>query len=361
MNSFLFEWQSQIKHWTVEHALHTVRYMSAIELLYQSVFAFPHERILVINAHAHALLTTISEQAEQLDLQQHFKSEYTTISKNGLTVHPDWPAGDIEYDVILLLPGKNKQQTLAWLAEATNRLRQNGKVVVACANKHGAKSYETALKQIAENISSRCKSKCRIFSTRRSAIFNNHLAKQWIDTGKPRCIDAHGLISQPGLFSWNRPDPGSVLLMGKLPELSGTGMDLCCGYGFLAAHILRQSTNIKCLHLVEADRFALDCARQNTTSWPGLTQFHWTDATTELLPDRLDWIVCNPPFHSGQNRDVELGQSIVLRACKSLRRDGILYLVANRKLPYERLLQTALTQYRTLLDVDGFKIIEGIR
>jgi len=138
-------------------------------------------------------------------------------------------------------------------------------------------------------------------------------------------------------------------------------MDLCCGYGLLSAHILHRSTDIQQIHLVEADRLALECARQNTASWPEITQYHWTDATSEILPTKLDWIVCNPPFHSGHNRDVELGQSIVLRACKSLRRGGILYLVANRKLPYEGLLQTELKQCRALIEADGFKVITGTR
>ncbi len=329
--------------------------MSATELLYQTALALLPARMLIINAQA------FCEQAEQIDLQQHVKSEYTAIGKSGLPVSPDWPDSNNAYDLILLLPGKNKQQTHAWMAEAMNRLQKNGKIIMACANKHGAKSYESALKQLAGNLTSRAKSKCRIFSAQKSPMFDSGLAARWIDAGKPRRMDRHGLISQPGLFSWDKADAGSSLLIEQLPELSGTGMDLCCGYGLLATHLLRHSADIKRLHLVEADRFALDCAILNTATWPDIIQSHWIDAATETLPTELDWIVCNPPFHSGQTRNIALGQSIVLRACNSLRRGGLLYLVANRKLPYERLLQSALGQCRTLIEADGFKVIKGIK
>jgi 16S rRNA (guanine1207-N2)-methyltransferase len=335
--------------------------MSAIELLYQAALALPPARILIINAQAQPLPESFCKQAKKLDLQQHFKHEYSAINSSGLPVSPDWPTIESEYDIILLLPAKNKQQTYAWMAEAINRLQENGKIIIACANKYGAKSYESALKLLAGNLCSRSKSKCRIFSARRSAMLDNKLSEQWIDAGKPRRIDTHGLMSQPGLFSWDRPDAGSLLLIEQLPSLSGTGMDLCCGYGLLATHILAQASDIKRLHLVETDKFALDCAMQNMASWPDKIQAHWLDASTETLPAGLDWVVCNPPFHSGQSRDIELGQSIVLRACKSLRQGGTLYLVANRKLPYERLLQSELRQCRTLIEADGFKIMQGIR
>jgi len=335
--------------------------MQAIELLYQAALESHPQQLLIINAQAHALLATLQGQCGQLDIQQHFKPEYASIRTIGLPVSPVWPDAGKRYDLILLLPSKNKQQTYAWMAAALKRLQGDGKIMMACANKHGAKSYESALKQLAGNLSSRAKSKCRIFSARRSDRLDAGLSSRWMDGGKARRIDTQGFISQPGLFSWDRPDPGSLLLIEQLPELSGAGMDLCCGYGLLATHILARSSAIKQLHLVEADKCALDCAIQNTAAWPAIIQSHWMDAATETLPAGLDWVVCNPPFHSGQSRDVALGQAIVWHACKSLKQGGILYMVANRKLPYERLLQSELQQCRTLIETGGFKIIQGIR
>ena len=340
--------------------------MKAIELLYRAALEIRSERILVINAQAHPLLLTIKEQCSHLDIQQHFKPEFAAIEHIGLSVSPHWPDSGNMYDLILLKPSKNKQQTQAWMALAFNSLKDSGHIIVACANEHGAKSYESALEKLAGNIASRSKSKCRIFSARNSAAFNSELAKQWIDTALPCRIDSYGLISRPGLFSWNRADTGSSLLLDQLPELSGIGMDLCCGFGLLAEQIMRKQmvrkqSGVEKIHLVEADILALDCAIRNTQPWQQHILSHWSDATSDPLPSDLDWVVCNPPFHTGQNRDVGLGQSIALRACASLKRGGSLYLVANRKLPYERLLQSELQSCQTLIETNGFKIIKGIR
>jgi 16S rRNA (guanine1207-N2)-methyltransferase len=143
--------------------------------------------------------------------------------------------------------------------------------------------------------------------------------------------------------------------------LSGEGADVCCGYGLLSEHALRISAQITRLHLIEADRLALFCAEQNTASWNEKVETHWLDATTEQLPPELDWVVCNPPFHTGQSRDIELGQTIVARACRNLKRSGKLYLVANRKLPYEQILDAELKRFQILAEADGFKVMQGIR
>ena len=42
-----------------------------------------------------------------------------------------------------------------------------------------------------------------------------------IAEGAPRIIQPYGLWSQPGVFSWDRIDPGTALLMQHLPPLSG--------------------------------------------------------------------------------------------------------------------------------------------
>jgi len=331
--------------------------MTATKLLYQAALEITSVRTLIINAHAHALLTAMGP----INLQQHFKPEYAAIKNSGLSVSPMLPDSSRLYDLILLLPAKNKQQTLGWMAEVMSRLSKNGILMFACANAHGAKSYESALKKLAGNVSSHSKSKCRLCSARKSPDFDTSLAARWLKETRPKTVESHGLIACPGLFSWGHADTGSSLLIKQLPVLCGTGMDLCCGYGLLTKNILRQSTNIKQIHLLDADWLALDCARQNTAAWQDIVQWHWKDAMHDSLPKQLDWVVCNPPFHSNQSRDVELGQSIVLHACQSLKRGGQLYLVANRKLPYEKLLRSKLRQCQMLIEADGFKVIKGIR
>jgi len=336
--------------------------MPAIPLLYQSTLDTLRAnttRAAIINAHADPLLKDISRQCAELTFLQPFKPAYDELLRLGFNCSHRLES---KFELILLIPSKNKQQTLGWMSDAMHHLTDGGKLMVACANNHGAKSYENALDKLAGNIGSSSKSKCRLFSARKSSAFNTELAEQWKKEAEPRHIESHGLISQPGLFSWERADIGSQLLLKHLPaDLHGMGMDLCCGYGLLSERLLKTCPDIEVLHLVEAERLALECAEQNTQPWHAKIEAHWLDAAANTLPLKIDWIICNPPFHTGQEQDITLGQSIIANGCKSLKRGAKLYMVANRKLPYEATLDRMLMSHRIIVQDQGFKVIEAIK
>jgi len=247
------------------------------------------------------------------------------------------------------------------MAQAMQQLKPNGRIIIACANQYGAKSYQQALSSLAGTVSVSSKSKCRIFSAYKTKDYDDVLAQTWIQAGQIQQVEALGLFSQAGLFSWNRADLGSQLLLAQLPKLSGQGMDLCCGYGLLSVHLLQHSTDIACLHLIDAEHQALLCAKKNTQAWGKQCHYACLDASQDTLPTELDWLVCNPPFHIGQTREVTLGQKIIARGCQSLKRDGEIWMVANRQLPYEKVLEQHLRQYNTVEEAQGFKIIHGVR
>ncbi|MFB2351671.1 methyltransferase, partial [Priestia megaterium] len=46
--------------------------------------------------------------------------------------------------------------------------------------------------------------------------------------GAPRLSADLGLWTQPGVFSWDRIDPGTALLLARLPPQAGVGADFGC-------------------------------------------------------------------------------------------------------------------------------------
>ncbi|MDQ7004518.1 MAG: methyltransferase [Ghiorsea sp.] len=325
----------------------------AFNLLTEAALEQPAQHIAVFNAQAHPLWIKLTQQAE-VSFSQIFKPYVLELEVMGLQV------SDIqgEFELILFVPSKDKKQSLGWMAQAINHLSNGGKLMMACENQYGAKSYESALKKLAGATASSSKSKCRLFSAKKTDSLNVSLQQQWLDDAKPQVMESHGLWTQAGLFSWKSADIGSAMLLKHLPKLSGKVMDLCCGYGLLANHIIKHNDNVSALHLVEADSLALDCAVQNTKGFAYVSTHH-LDAVHELLPKHMDTVVCNPPFHTGQTRDVELGQHIVSKACGALTHGGELYLVANRQLPYEKILHEQLRDVECLAAHDGFKVIRG--
>ncbi|MFN5212081.1 class I SAM-dependent methyltransferase [Brevundimonas sp.] len=163
--------------------------------------------------------------------------------------------------------------------------------------------------------------------------------------------------SQPGVFAWDRIDPGTALLAGHLPPLKGRGADLGCGYGALSLVALR-SPAVSELRLVDLDRRAIDAARRNVED--PRARFDWADART-LGTDGLDFIVTNPPFHDGGQEDRRLGQGFVRATAALLGKGGVLWLVANRHLPYEADLDAAFRRVRLVEEVGGYKVYEATK
>ena len=179
-----------------------------------------------------------------------------------------------------------------------------------------------------------------------------------IAEGAPRLVQATGLWSQPGIFSWDRIDPGSALLLANLPPLSGQGADIGSGIGVLA-HAVLASEKVKHLTLIDIDRRAVDCARRNVAD--PRADFRWADIRNGIALQNLDFVVMNPPFHDGGREDQALGQEFIRRAAESLRRNGVCRLVANRHLAYEAVLAPLFKRVAKIADAGGYKVIEALK
>ena len=157
-----------------------------------------------------------------------------------------------------------------------------------------------------------------------------------------------GFVTRPGVFSADGPDRGSVMLAAALPKvLPGRVGDLGAGWGYLSRAILERS-GVLHLDVVEAERVALDCAARNVSD-PRVT-LHWADARTFRPARPWGAVVMNPPFHNGRTPDPALGQGFVRAAHRGLAPDGVLWMVANRHLPYEPVLREL---FRVVEDVAG--------
>jgi 16S rRNA (guanine1207-N2)-methyltransferase len=180
-----------------------------------------------------------------------------------------------------------------------------------------------------------------------------------IAAGAPRLVEKLGLWSQPGIFSFDRIDPGSALLAQGLPPFSGRGADLGCGVGVLA-HTVLTSPAVESLALVDIDRRAIEVAQRNVAD--SRVSFHWADvADGEPVLADLDFVVMNPPFHDTGVEDKRLGQQFIRRASQILRKGGVCWLVANRHLPYEKALNEHFSRVRPAQEANGFKMFEATR
>lgn len=290
---------------------------------------------------------------------------------SGLAPQDNPPAG--KWPMVLILPGKSRDETLAWFAMARERLAPGGILIAAMPNTAGAGRFEKELAKATGAVHSIQKHKCRAFHAADGGSWNEAVFDEWRLLGNPRVIPGTGFTTQAGIFSCDHIDPGSQLLADHLPaKLHGHVADLGAGWGFLADAALQRCRDIERIDLFEADSRALACARKNLARHlPEVVplasptcyaedepqiRFHWHDVTTGL-PETYDAIIMNPPFHTGQATDVDLGQAFLRTASAALKRGGKLYLVANRQLPYEAVLEASSLAWRKTAEDKSYKLL----
>lgn len=257
-------------------------------------------------------------------------------SSAGLIVHA--PASTLERHAVI--------------ARAIKALAPGAPLTVLAANDKGGTRLADDLAGFGCSIEANSKRHHRIITTARPA--HPIGLDEAIAAGEPRLLPDIELWSQPGLFNWDRVDPGSQVLLDHLPQLKGRGADLGCGFGTLAHAVMAQGQCLQ-MTLIDIDQRALAMAKRNLPSLGVVTL--WADVrTTKALPTALDFVVMNPPFHDGGVEDRSLGITFIQKAAAMLRPGGVLWMTANRHLPYETVLAPLFQTVTQVTQAKGFKI-----
>ncbi|MCR6664346.1 MAG: class I SAM-dependent methyltransferase [Luteimonas sp.] len=296
-----------------------------------------------------------------LACEQTFRPAHDALAQAGFDVRE---AGDDRFPMVLVLPPRQRDEARALFAQALSRVEPGGTVVVAMPNEAGAKSGQADFEALFGGCTSLSKHKCRVFWRQAGAGADAALGAQWRGLDAPRTILDGRYTSRPGVFAWDRVDIASALLARHLPAtLSGHGADLGAGWGYLSDEVLLRCTGVTALDVIEAELRALDCAKTNLAAHaPRVAlDFQWRDVTRGL-PGRYDFIVTNPPFHAlrGESRP-DIGRAFIVSAADALKPGGTLWLVANRQLPYEQVLDARFGEVRIVAQESGFKIVAATK
>lgn len=306
-------------------------------------------------------------QAGQLVCEQSFRPFAEALERSGWTVRDEdeIEADPTRYALVLVLPPRQREEARALFARALALAAPGGRVLACQSNNEGARSGESDLQQLAGLGGKLTKNHCRAYWT--APLQGTHdegLRQRWAALDAARPILDGRFHSRPGVFAWDRIDPASALLVDQLPaDLDGRGADLGSGFGYLSAEVLARCPKVTALDLYEAEARALALARRNldAVGSTAALAFHWHDVTAGI-DGRFDFIVSNPPFHTPSRADrPDIGQRFIAVAAQALRPGGRLFLVANRHLPYEQILNDSFGQVRVAAERDGFKVIAAVK
>lgn len=298
----------------------------------------PEGRIAVIGARAGDDLSALPKDRIEV-IQRHYP-DHKAFADAGYTmaVHLTGP-----YALAIIALPRAKAEARSSIAEA--RDATSGPIVLDGQKTDGIDSALKEMKKRADVGEVLSKAHGKLF------VASGGDFSDW-NAGPPKKIDAR-FTTLPGVFSADGIDPGSAALIDVLPpKMTGHIVDLGAGWGVLADAVMSRGAGS--VDLVDADHAALQAAKINITD--PRARFHWADARDFKPATAPSHIVCNPPFHTSRTADPSLGRAFISAAGRMLPRHGVLWLVANRHLPYERTLEETFRDVQTLGQSAQYKL-----
>lgn len=170
-----------------------------------------------------------------------------------------------------------------------------------------------------------------------------------------------------GMFSADGPDTGSEVLAEHFDQrIFGHVADFGAGWGYLSHQMVQRCPRIEQLDLFEADWASLEASKLNIGAAEAAATnikvgYHWCDLSSEAPRGPFNWVVMNPPFHTGRAASPELGNRFIEVAARCLPAGGRLLMVANTNLPYERTLESLFKKVERRDQAKGFKVLEAVK
>ncbi|NCC32324.1 MAG: methyltransferase domain-containing protein [Chloroflexia bacterium] len=280
------------------------------------------------------------------------------------------PAVTEAFDRVILFSPKSRALGRRWLLEAQAYLRPEGILNIVGAQASGVRSLIADAQALTGKIHILGYGKgCRVAETRciqplavppAWTTLPGIMPGSWI----PLMVDLPGgtseLVSLPGVFSAEHLDAGTAFLLRQLGQRchGKRVLDVGCGYGVIG--IVAAQLGATQVDLVDVNLLALAAARENVERL-GLSQVEvWpSDGLEAVQGNAYDLVLSNPPFHTGKTIDTAMAEAFLREARSVLVPGGTLLIVANRFLPYERVMQAHFDTVTVVAACEGYRVLAG--
>lgn len=162
------------------------------------------------------------------------------------------------------------------------------------------------------------------------------------------------LISDDGVFSKSKVDYGTRLLLESLPKITGSVLDLGCGYGVIGIFI--KKNNDVAIDMVDINERALNLAKRNIelNSLRDIRVF--VSDVYSNIDQKYDLIVTNPPIRVGKPTILKF----LLGAKEHLSEKGELWFVMRKDHGVKSIIKLMENDYNIeIIDKDkGFYIVK---
>jgi 16S rRNA (guanine1207-N2)-methyltransferase len=275
------------------------------------------------------------------------------------------------FDTVFIQMPKGRKLTRRWLLQAYQALNLGGNIYIAGSNKSGIQScIKDGMELFGNGWILAYKKGNRV----------GQMIKQPVDSSQPNWALAPGISpgtwvefsvtlsnhcfqfrSLPGVFSFDHLDAGTEILLSVLNIHPGSKvLDVGCGYGIIGLFAAFHGAGW--VDLVDNDLLAIASCKEtlainrvnNTTIFTG-------DLLAPVGSNKYDLILSNPPFHAGHAVDFLIAETMIRQSFQALNPNGQITIVANRFIPYDRLINEIFGNVSCLIESGRFHVLSGIK
>jgi 16S rRNA (guanine1207-N2)-methyltransferase len=282
------------------------------------------------------------------------------------------PQGAESFDIVSLEIPKGRKLTQHWLVEAFYLLRAGGCLYLAGENDLGIQSIIKDARALFGNAVILGYKKGHRAALARKVDVPLNLPEWALESGiAPNTwtqFEAlvkkanYEIFSLPGIFSFDRLDEGSALLLDVLqvPEKADI-LDVGCGYGIIGMFAASQLNPTR-VDLVDSNLLAVAAAQKNIfENKIQNAQAFASDLLSGVSQKQYQVILSNPPFHAGKEVNYDITHSLLHQAYSALKPEGEIILVANRFIHYEHLLKNVFQNVKILAESNRYHVLSAIK
>lgn len=272
-----------------------------------------------------------------------------------------------EFDNVVIYQPKAKELLDYLLAALLPLVKIGGKVWLVGDNKSGVKSSMKRLESGLEDVGKVEGAKhCLLYQGYKREEAKPFVFEKWITTWQQEVAgQTLNLCSIPGVFGHGKLDKGTELLLNQLDQhrfMSDIAhaklLDFGSGDGIIALWLFNK-TGVK-ITALDDSAFALK-ATELTFAANQASHALSLIASNGLkeVKGRFNYVITNPPFHSGVNTDYSIAEQFFMTVKQHLTLNGELFVVANDFLRYPPILDAALGSHTRLLRDKGYSVYHG--
>lgn len=291
----------------------------------------------------------------RFDLFQHYQALGAQVQFTDFDFTP-WQTASL--DRIVAIVSKEKALTHYWINQAAEYLKPGGELILFGEKSGGIKTYA---RKAATLLGCPVEQTKLFAETWRLNLYKQALSNSLLDDqnyAQLRWLEHPELnyFAKPGVYGWQKIDAGSAFLMQTLADrfpLKGRVLDLGCGFGYLSLKAAGPDTLLCC---TDNNAAALSACQANIDHYQLQGEVIAANAGAGITPG-FDYLLCNPPFHTGFATRSDLTERFVRAAAQLLDAQGDAFFVVNLHIGLETHAKNYFQKVDVLANNGHFKLI----